>query len=83
VVDAGVHHAYTGNVHSMSGGSTRCTGCGETVIARDWYELRGYRLDDAGHCLACGQRCVGVFDGPPGNWGARRMPVRLAGTRRK
>jgi len=82
-LDAGVHHAYTGNVHSMSGGSTRCTGCGETVIARDWYELRGYRLDDAGHCLACGQRCVGVFDGPPGNWGARRMPVRLAGTRRK
>ena len=82
-LDAGVHHAYTGNVHSLSGGSTRCTGCGETVIARDWYELRGYRLDDAGHCLACGQRCVGVFDGPPGNWGARRMPVRLAGTRRK
>ena len=82
-LDAGVHHAYTGNVHSMSGGSTRCTGCGETVIARDWYELRGYRLDDAGHCLACGQRCVGVFDGPPGNWGARRMPVRLAGRRRK
>ena len=80
---AGVHHAYTGNVHSLSGGSTRCTGCGETVIARDWYELRGYRLDDAGHCLACGQRCVGVFDGPPGNWGARRMPVRLAGRRRK
>ena len=82
-LDAGVHHAYTGNVHSMSGGSTRCTGCGETVIVRDWYELHGYRLDDAGHCLACGQRCVGVFDGPPGNWGARRMPVRLAGTRRK
>jgi pyruvate formate lyase activating enzyme len=75
---AGVNHAYTGNVHSLAGGSTRCTGCGETVIARDWYELRSYRLDDAGHCLACGERCVGVFDGPPGQWGPRRMPVRLA-----
>jgi pyruvate formate lyase activating enzyme len=77
-LSAGVRHAYTGNVHSLRGGSTRCTGCGETVIARDWYDLRSYRLDDAGHCLACGERCVGVFDGPPGQWGPRRMPVRLA-----
>ena len=48
------------------------------MIARDWYDLRSYRLDDTGHCLACGERCVGVFDGPAGLWGPRRMPVRLA-----
>ncbi len=77
-VASGVHHAYTGNVHSVSGGSTVCTGCGQVVIERDWYQLLAYRLDDSGRCDACGTRCVGVFDGPPGSWGARRLPVELA-----
>ena len=55
-----------------------CPGCGRAVIERDWYQLRAYHLDDAGHCRACGAQLAGVFDGPPGDWGRRRVPVRLA-----
>ena len=74
----GVRHAYTGNVHDPDGGSTRCTECGEVLIARDWYVLGSYRLTDDGHCRACGTPLVGRFDGPAGTWGARRLPVRLS-----
>jgi pyruvate formate lyase activating enzyme len=77
----GVRYAYTGNVHDRAGGSTFCAGCGVCVIERDWYELGRYRLDDAGHCLECGAALPGRFAGPPDRFGARRMPVRLAGTR--
>lgn len=77
----GVHHAYTGNVHDRDGGSTRCTGCGQVVIERDWYDLGAYRLDDRGRCTGCGTALAGRFDGPAGTWGARRRPVHLA-TRR-
>jgi len=78
----GVHHAYTGNVHDRVGGSTRCTGCGEVVIERDWYELGAYRLTDDGRCTGCRTALVGRFDGPAGSWGARRVPVRMAGSAR-
>lgn len=74
----GVRHAYTGNVHDPAGSSTFCPSCGETVIERDWYELGAYRLDDSGRCESCGTQCAGVFDGPPGTWGARRQPVRMS-----
>ena len=75
----GVQYAYTGNVHDEVGGTTYCTGCGDAVIARDWYVLTGWNLDEEGRCLGCGTGCAGVFDGPPGRWGAKRKPVRLAG----
>jgi pyruvate formate lyase activating enzyme len=74
---AGLHHVYTGNVHDTDGGSTYCAGCGTRVIERDWYELGAWHLDDTGHCLSCGTRLAGVFDGPPGTWGRRRAPVRM------
>ena len=74
-IDNGVRYAYTGNVHDCDGGSTFCHGCGTRVIDRDWYVLGRYRLDDAGRCTTCGTRLPGVFDGPAGNWGARRLPV--------
>ena len=77
----GIRYAYTGNVHDTDGSSTRCHGCGQVLIERDWYELGRYALTDDGHCTACGTRCAGVFDGPVGTWGARRQPVRLGGVR--
>jgi len=77
----GVHYAYTGNVHDESGSSTYCTGCGEQVIGRDWYVLTAWKLDEHGRCRACGTACPGVFDGRPGDWGARRKPVRLSAFR--
>jgi len=74
----GVRYAYTGNVHDSDGGSTYCHQCGERLIGRDWYELGTWNLTDDGHCRRCGTRCAGVFDGPAGTWGSKRMPVRLA-----
>jgi len=74
----GLEHVYTGNVHDTDGGSTYCPGCGARVIERDWYVIGGYRLTGDGHCRDCGTAVAGVFDGPPGEWGAKRVPVRLA-----
>jgi len=77
-MDNGVRYAYTGNVHDPEGQGTRCHGCGTLVIERDWYRLGAWRLTGDGRCLNCGTRLPGVFDGPPGTWGPRRLPVRLA-----
>jgi pyruvate formate lyase activating enzyme len=77
-ISNGVRYAYTGNVHDATGQSTTCHGCGALLIERDWYELGRWGLDDAGRCRSCGTSCAGVFDGAPGGWGARRLPVRLA-----
>lgn len=74
----GVRYVYTGNVHDRAGQSTYCHGCGALLIDRDWYVLGEWNLSDDGGCRLCGAQCPGVFDGPPGRWGARRMPVRLA-----
>jgi len=75
----GLHYVYTGNVHDTQGGSTYCPECHICVIERDWYELGQWQLTDRGACRGCGARIPGVFDGPPGEWGARRLGVRLAG----
>lgn len=77
-VKNGVLYAYTGNVHDERGGSTYCHGCGRKVIGRNWYVLTAWNLEADGRCRFCGTPCAGLFDGPPGSWGARRRPVRLA-----
>ncbi|MCC6809429.1 MAG: AmmeMemoRadiSam system radical SAM enzyme [Deltaproteobacteria bacterium] len=74
----GLRYVYTGNVHDDAGGSTYCHGCQAKVIERDWYRIGGYALDAAGACKKCGTVCAGVFAGPPGKWGQKRLPVRLA-----
>ena len=73
----GLRHVYTGNVHDREGDTTNCPGCGAAVIERDWYELKGWQLTGEGRCRTCGTAVAGVFDGPPGEWGARRVPVEL------
>jgi pyruvate formate lyase activating enzyme len=73
----GLHYVYTGNVHDSEGGSTYCPHCGTRVIERDWYELGAWRLTDTGACTRCRTQVPGVFAGPPGVWGARRLGVRL------
>ncbi len=74
----GVRYAYIGNVHDKRADSTYCHNCGETLIGRDWYVLSEWRLTDDGACTHCGVLCAGIFDGPQGDWGAKRQPVRLA-----
>lgn len=73
----GVRYAFTGNVHDALGGSTFCPGCHEIVIERDWYQLGFWGLTPAGRCHTCGASIAGVFDAEPGNWGPKRVPVRL------
>ena len=74
----GIRYVYTGNVHDVDGGTTRCHHCGSALIVRDWYIMRGWHLTADGRCEECGTQCSGVLDGPVGNWGAKRLPIRLA-----
>jgi pyruvate formate lyase activating enzyme len=73
----GIRYVYTGNVRDRDGGSTLCHDCGECLIARDGYVLTHWSLTADGGCPGCGAPCAGVFDSSPGDWGARRLPVRL------
>lgn len=73
----GVRYAYTGNVHDETGESTYCHHCGQKLIGRDWYLLSDWNLTADGRCSKCGTPCAGVFEARPGDWGARRQPVRL------
>ncbi len=73
----GVRYAYTGNVHDPAGQSTWCHHCGRRLIERDGYVLGEWNLTEEGHCRFCNTPCAGVFEGPAGQWGSRRTPVRL------
>ena len=72
----GLKYVYTGNVHDSTGGTTFCEGCGAALVVRDWYDILSFRLADQA-CGACGTRIPGVWEKQPGNWGARRAPVRM------
>lgn len=72
----GLRYVYTGNVHDPEGDTTSCHACGHKLIVRDWYNLLEWNLSDGG-CPNCGTVCAGVFEAQPGNWGAKRQPVRL------
>ncbi len=78
----GLRYVYTGNVRDEEGGSTWCHACGQRLVGRDGYVLTGWHLGPTpaggAACDRCGTPCPGRFDGPPGRWGARRMPVRLS-----
>jgi pyruvate formate lyase activating enzyme len=76
-LENGLQFVYTGNVHDREGSSTYCPKCRTRVIERDWYELGEWKLDDAGCCTHCGTSIPGRFTRTPGNWGSRRMPVRV------
>ena len=75
--EVGLAYVYTGNVHDAEGGSSWCPGCGSLLIERDWFTLGRWGLDQTGHCRNCGQQILGLFEALPGDWGARRQPVRL------
>jgi pyruvate formate lyase activating enzyme len=74
--DAGVQHVYTGNVHDPSGSSSYCAECSQLVIERDWYQLGAYRLAGSS-CSGCGAAFPGRFAEAAGNWGRKRLPVRI------
>jgi len=76
--ESGMHFVYTGNLRDAEGESTLCRGCGALLIGRDRYAITAWNLDEGGRCSACGEACPGVFEAAPGDWGPRRLPVRLA-----
>lgn len=73
----GLNYVYTGNVHDRIGSSTWCPDCGSLLIERDWYVLGEWGINADGQCCKCGYQVPGLFEGEPGEWGARRMPVRI------
>lgn len=73
----GLHFVYTGNIHDREGASTYCPHCEKLLIERDWYELGEYHLVNHNQCEYCKGICPGHFAAKPGNWGARRVAVRL------
>ncbi|MBT3345209.1 MAG: AmmeMemoRadiSam system radical SAM enzyme [Gemmatimonadetes bacterium] len=77
-LDQGLVHVYTGNVHDPEGGRTNCSHCGQQLIGRDGYTITAWQLTETGACTHCQTPLAGIIDGPPGTWGTRRQPVRLA-----
>jgi pyruvate formate lyase activating enzyme len=76
--DAGLRYVYLGNVRGPEGGATHCPTCGASVVERAEYSIVGYGLSDQGKCRGCGTAVAGVWDGGPGDFGTRRVPVRVA-----
>jgi pyruvate formate lyase activating enzyme len=66
---SGLRHVYAGNLPGQVGNleDTHCPGCGETLIARNGYYIRDYRITPHGCCPGCGApvpgRWSGHFDG--------------------
>ncbi|MBF0342503.1 MAG: AmmeMemoRadiSam system radical SAM enzyme [Magnetococcales bacterium] len=73
----GVRYAFIGNVNDWRGSSTWCAGCGQLLIERNGYSLGRWELTADGCCRFCGQKIPGRFSGAPGQWGARRTPIRV------
>ena len=76
-----VRYAYTGNIRDAIGGSTYCHQRGQQLIGREGYVLITWHLSGDGQCQFCSATCRGGLAGPPGTWGAKRQPVRLADVR--
>lgn len=74
-LEAGVHYAYTGNVHDSEGSSTWCPKCRSRLIERDWYQLGEWHLNAQGACATCGHLVPGLFEAQAGTWGPRRQPI--------
>jgi len=76
---AGLKHVYTGNVRDLAGATTHCVACGTPLIVRDGYTLRAYRIERDGTCSECGAEVAGRYGDAPGDFGSRRVPLRVVG----
>ncbi len=74
---AGIRYIYTGNVIDQERQHTYCPGCGRAVIERSGYDILSYAIN-SGRCMFCQMPIAGRYEDAPGNWGARRLPVRIA-----
>ncbi len=76
-MDVGLKFVYVGNVYDEESESTYCPKCKKKIIGRNWYVLSDYQLTEDGKCKFCGYQIQGRFDKTKGNWGSKRVPVRL------
>ena len=77
-IQAGLHFVYTGNVRHREGDTTYCPACHSTLIERDWYQIKQYRLTPNGHCPDCGAPVAGRFAEKAGNFGRKRVPIAIS-----
>ena len=75
-LEAGIKYAYVGNVNDVAHQSTFCPSCGALLIERDWYELGTYGLKGSA-CGRCGTTIPGLFEQTRGDWGRKRVPIRI------
>jgi pyruvate formate lyase activating enzyme len=73
----GLRYVYTGNIIDREGGTTYCPHCSQAMIERDWHQINHYRLNPSGQC-SCGSRIAGHFAAQAGQFGRRRIPIRMA-----
>jgi pyruvate formate lyase activating enzyme len=76
-MDEGLQYVYTGNVHNREGDTTFCPQCHAALIERDWYDLHRYAVTAEGTCPHCNHAVAGRFDPKPGNFGRKRIPLRV------
>ena len=76
-VKTGLHYVYVGNILANRHQSTFCPQCRKVLIERRGYEIGSYALR-GNQCQYCGTTIPGHFDKAPGNWGSRRLPVRIS-----
>lgn len=76
-MDEGLQYGYTGNVHNREGDTTYCPNCRAELIVRDWYDLHRYTVTPQGTCPHCSHAIAGRFDAKPGNFGRKRIPLRV------
>lgn len=75
--EEGLKFVYTGNLPDDEGNTTYCPHCNHAVIARSGYQIRRWELNEAGQCRFCAQPIAGRFESTPGQWGSRRLPIRI------
>ena len=61
-LEAGLRYVYTGNIPGQGGENTYCYSCGELVIERLGYAIKGFILQD-GKCPKCQAAIDGVWNG--------------------
>jgi AmmeMemoRadiSam system radical SAM enzyme/AmmeMemoRadiSam system protein B/AmmeMemoRadiSam system protein A len=76
-IEQGIRFAYVGNVNDVKNQSTWCPSCQHLLIERNHYQLGAYHVAN-GCCANCGQAIAGHFENHPGNWGAKRQPIRIS-----
>lgn len=59
--EAGLRFVYSGNVRGDEGESTRCPGCGVTLIQRHGFAVRTNHLAPDGRCPECGEGIDGIW----------------------